>query len=660
VLALAATLLALPANAFAQEIDDPRVFVLWLDATTLDDWAATGPGPLAAMTDAGVASVATPPAILDPIRAALAAAETVGAGRILNGAPTTDRRGTPLLIGLAAFGLESAILSGAPETIPATVARAFGPVDAITSARFARADPQFPGGARTNVTAMADAVTASSADVVIAQIPDVLVAELSLGSDATARASWVAQTVERAQTVLAAMQEAADGTDLVIAVSPTPSGPRRAEHIALGAIAIAGNGVPSGPLRSPTTSRDGLVSLTDVAPTILAWFGLSRDDVDRGALPRYADAPPGFAGSAIGGVEGEGLERARAVEADLIEAARAHNGAARSFAIAGIVLALLAAGTVLSGRGAPPRPHRFPRGWRDGLATASVAFVLYAPALLLAPPLVAAIIAIAAGMAALAVLGRERALIVALLSCTALPMADIASGGGLIAASALPTPIAGGLRVRALDPVVLGMILAGVAGIGALLDRMRSDERAPLWPLSWGAAAVFLAGTHGAGGDVGAVLALAPAALMLAVIVAGARLERLAIAGVVAATIAAAGLVTLTFGPALWVDQDPLIPQAAVPNLVGRRVDVFVDQLSSIWLPVLVLAAASLLLLALRRRSLLGRGLWGMPFFRAGLAAMATGAAITVVTVRGGLAAAGVTAVLLAAAAFIPLLAPER
>jgi len=80
---------------------------------------------------------------------------------------------------------------------------------------------------------------------------------------------------------------------------------------------------------------------------------------------------------------------------------------------------------------------------------------------------------------------------------------------------------------------------------------------------------------------------------------------------------------------------------------VGRRVDVFVDQLSSIWLPALVLTAGPVVLLVTRRGALLARGLWGMPFTRAGLLAMGTAAVIAMITVPGGLATAGVAGPLL-------------
>ena len=57
-------------------------------------------------------------------------------------------------------------------------------------------------------------------------------------------------------------------------VGPTPPQSRDALSVA----AVRGPGFTPGLVRSTTTQRDGFVNLTDVAPTVLTYFGLDRPD----------------------------------------------------------------------------------------------------------------------------------------------------------------------------------------------------------------------------------------------------------------------------------------------------------------------------------------------------------------------------------------------
>jgi hypothetical protein len=62
--------------------------------------------------------------------------------------------------------------------------------------------------------------------------------------------------------------------DMVLVMGPTPP----AERDALSVAAVRAPGFAPGLLRSTTTQHDGFVNLTDVAPTILRYFGLERPD----------------------------------------------------------------------------------------------------------------------------------------------------------------------------------------------------------------------------------------------------------------------------------------------------------------------------------------------------------------------------------------------
>ncbi len=69
-------------------------------------------------------------------------------------------------------------------------------------------------------------------------------------------------------------------------VGPTPPSSRDALNVA----AVRAPGFAPGLLRSTTTQRDGFVNLTDVAPTVLTYFGLERPDDMEGRRMETGDA----------------------------------------------------------------------------------------------------------------------------------------------------------------------------------------------------------------------------------------------------------------------------------------------------------------------------------------------------------------------------------
>ncbi|MCU1461543.1 MAG: hypothetical protein JWO37_1618 [Acidimicrobiales bacterium] len=81
---------------------------------------------------------------------------------------------------------------------------------------------------------------------------------------------------------------------LVIAFAPTPPG--RDWH--LGPVAVTGPGVPRGRLMSPSTRRAGLVTLTDVGPTVMAALGRATPSGMIGhAMRVHPERAPSFAAS---------------------------------------------------------------------------------------------------------------------------------------------------------------------------------------------------------------------------------------------------------------------------------------------------------------------------------------------------------------------------
>jgi hypothetical protein len=83
-----------------------------------------------------------------------------------------------------------------------------------------------------------------------------------------------AHALEATDRLVGRLLEHVDRSDMVIVLGPTPPSARDALSVA----AVRAPGIEPGLLRSTTTQRDGFVNLTDVAPTVLTYFGLDRPD----------------------------------------------------------------------------------------------------------------------------------------------------------------------------------------------------------------------------------------------------------------------------------------------------------------------------------------------------------------------------------------------
>ncbi len=127
-------------------------------------------------------------------------------------------------------------------------------------------------------------------------------------ADLTAGASVVAVDASSLdarglEDLLSRLREVEDGRTLLLLVTPAdPDAP-----IALRPIVAAGPGTPSGRLVSPSTRREGLVLLSDVAPTIL---GVLDVPVPDGVVGRPLRRVPGT-GDVEGLVEADRLARQR-------------------------------------------------------------------------------------------------------------------------------------------------------------------------------------------------------------------------------------------------------------------------------------------------------------------------------------------------------------
>ena len=87
-----------------------------------------------------------------------------------------------------------------------------------------------------------------------------------------------AHALETTDAMVGRLLEHVTKNDEVIVVGPAPPTARDALTVA----AVRGPGFAPGLLRSTTTQRDGFVNITDVAPTVLTYFGLDRPDAMEG------------------------------------------------------------------------------------------------------------------------------------------------------------------------------------------------------------------------------------------------------------------------------------------------------------------------------------------------------------------------------------------
>lgn len=391
--------------------------------------------------------------------------------------------------------------------------------------------------------------------------------------------------------------------DLLIAIA-RPTG-RSDDPLAIG---IAGRGF-DGNLTSASTRLNGYVLSTDVAPTILAHFGL--------------EAPGAMSGQAI---RSEGAVDPAAVES---LTARMEVISSRRGPVIGLSLLVwlgLLALAGAAGRGRWARP---------GVRLVATAVVLLPAVLLLGAALepgqgaetllvMAAAPLLAAAL--LAALGGYRALAAAAALTVVAYAVDVVAGSPLTALSLLgPNP---GLGVRfygignELEALLAVLVVAGVgAGLSGFAPSSSARKAAVAFlAIGIGAAFVFAAGRFGA--DVGAAIVFPVGAAVAAAAIA-ARRRRTALLVVAAplAVLALLALIDLVSGANAHLTRS-VLDAGGLGNLAEvaqRRLQLsahsFTRPIVFVFLPVIVLLGA----LAVVRRERLRAWLRGRPAMRAGL-----------------------------------------
>ncbi len=422
-------------------------------------------------------------------------------------------------------------------------------------------DPGFPGGWRTDeerLSALARETLARPRPVFLTvETGDLwrLEAEAAVMAPAPHAAARAA-ALARADRILGGILAAVDRRrDLVVVASPQAGLAERGEGYWVAPLVAWGAGLPPSFLASPTTRREGFVANVDLAPSVLAFFGLPA--------PGWAYGRP-WHPVGVGTPLAERLASLDALDAVLHGKQRAAATAVKAY-IGAQILAAAATVAVLAGARLPGAAPILAWSWL-WLAAVPLAMLLLAPRValvgsLLSPAAFAAGVGAAAlGLAAGAALvagGAARAggrdgrrsygpfALLAVLTAAAVA-ADAATGSRLMEASLLGHSLAGGARYYGIGNEYMGVLLGAALLVGGALLELWPGAGGRRAALAGWCAAVYLLGSPALGANLGGAVAAAVALAFLGLRVSLPHLNRRATVAAVA--LAAVAAVTVFAG----------------------------------------------------------------------------------------------------------------
>ena len=570
---------------------------------------------------------------------------------------------TPGTLGsaLAGVGQSAAIVANADGAIPGgqdalhreaalAVMDEFGRVAGGTvGAHLLSADPRFPFGLRMDLAAAAEAFDEAWAthDVVLVEASDLFRADrYAAFSTADAEREARSAALEAADRLIGHVRAQVDlERHLVVVVAPMPQAGR--SELTVGA--VAGPGVGPGTARSSTTRRDGYVTLPDIGPTVLDALGI--------------DVPRRMTGGLITSA-GDGDDLSQRIDRLVDENERAvfRDDAVIPVSVVFIVLQGLAyvLAAVALGLG---RWQLRPWARAFALATLAIPPLTYLSGTLrydqlgglpgyVVVLLVAAIALAAVAHAVEVAVARrssaERSLVAPLflVSVTvAVLLGDVAVGAPLQINTVFGySPIVAGRfagfgnQAFALLAVTTMLLPAGVWALWRDGRGRHVGRRGILATAAFLAAVVVADGHPSLGSDVGGVLALVPAGVVVLGALTGTRLtprRALAVAGAAVLVVAGFALVDLARAEEArthlgrfvtagaeggWSDVSTVIARKATSN--------WSILMSSVWSWAVPLMLAFLAFLTWRESGLLRPLLRRVPAMRAGLAGVLVAAAI--------------------------------
>jgi len=369
-----------------------------------------------------------------------------------------------------------------------------------------RRDPDLPYRVTVQPHRVLAAVTraAALADVIVLELGETTrLADYAATMPPLAARNARCRAIERADTLLGQVLEQLPREEwAVLLLTPTIRTPDPDEQFAyLAPIIFSGPGVQPGLLTSPSTRRPGLVVNTDIAATILDYFGLDipSDTVGR---PIAGEPAPG---GALASLESDLLRH------DLLESVRRH--LFRWVGALGTAVLWLAALILLLGESAPR--------WSRSLLRALLLLLLAAPAAMLLValrplPLLPMLGAIVGGAVVLAFLGSwitswRSGHVLPAVTLVGAVVYDLVSGQAMLQWSPFSHSAASGARFYGLGNEYAGAFLGAalIAASGLLSRRERSPwgER-PIAALALLALAVII-GYPEFGANLGMSLACA-------------------------------------------------------------------------------------------------------------------------------------------------------
>ncbi len=344
--------------------------------------------------------------------------------------------------------------------------------------------------------------------------------------------SALEDALARSDALLGTVVDQLPEDTLLLVASMTPPG-RSAELVP---VVAHGAGVVPGRLESPSTGRPGLVTLTDLAPTVLAGLGV--------------EVPPAMVGQPLRYHPGEVDLGAMQDQNDRIEdRAAAYPTFQTSFVIVAIVVYALALVALLR-RDTPGWVRRLLRWAVVALPTMLVAtFVLR-----MLPPVgglgVASVLLLyaVAGLVAWALLGRGRTPLSPLVAVAwfgfVLVCVDLATGAHLQVSSLLGYTPTVAARFGGLGNASYGVLAASTVIVVTWIVARSSRPRDALWvALGVSVVAIAFDAAPWLGSDVGGILSLVPALGLVLILVAGRQLSWRSVGLALAAAVAILGVV---------------------------------------------------------------------------------------------------------------------
>jgi len=549
-----------------------RVVLITVDGTRLSDWSSPAlPGFGALIRDGAVGLLSTRtadnPVAEQPARAS--AYRTLGAGRI-------SATASPATLTLAAGGA-------------AVVASADSPAKVL-------------GGLKVPVPGGFTAARSRMRSLVAELLRTFHLVVVDIG-DSAMRTSLV-----RVDSFIAGVRSDLAAGDTLIVASSVPPRDRRDARRYLSAVAMVGPGVRPGSLTSSSTERDGIVTIADIAPTILQRLGVPVPKTMTGR-PMHV-IPDAHALSDL-----TGLERA------LLHASIVRGPLLRATVYVGSAVLLLALVTVLAGMSGGAAS-----AWRAALDTVLIATTAV-PLLLMLEPLTGngsiartgvllGAVAIVGAAFLRATAGSRRALAGIFAATALVVLGDLVTGGGLAERSPLSYLIVEGARFHGIGNEAMGVaIAASLFSMAGVLDVGLSRQRLTAAAAILALVAILMAAPR-IGDKFGAIPAAIPAFAAFVVLATGRRFDLRAALAIAVVTVLGAALVIVVDRAGGGTHIARAVGGGS-GEILGRKAGAASRLLAfSYWMTAIVASVAAVTVLAWRRSSLVGRALWGRPAAR--------------------------------------------